>query len=274
MLSKGANMMLEKMNPTTRFVYSMTRIKAYLTFFQEPVVNAIVYLLLVSLLFAGINTIIIAVGLSKGIDEVVEVLAHEVPYFELRNGELVVDGEMPIISEDGPDNVFIVDTSGVLDVSFLDAYENGIFISKYGYAQKADGLIVHSFDFSQMGAFTITKQSIQGWMPLLKWLSVLIVVFGIAFYFAGKLMSAVIVSLLGLIIELAVNHQVGFGSLFKLSIYALTLPMLIKFVLTLGNITIPYFWVFYYGIALVYLWKALQLLQTKSDAMAEEDTAY
>ncbi len=264
----------EQMNPATRFVYSMTRIKAYLTFFQEPVVKAIVYLLLVSLLFAGINTIRIAVGLSKGIDEVVEVLAHEVPYFELRNGELAVDGEMPIIIEEGPDNVFVIDTSGVLDVSFLHAYENGISISKYGYTQKAEGFNVHSFDFSQLGAFTITKQSIQGWLPLLKWLSVFIIFFGIIFYFVGKLISAVIVSLLGLLIELTVDHKIGFRNLFKLSIYALTLPILIKFVLTLGNITIPYFWVLYYGIALVYLWKALHLMRTKSDAMAEEDTAY
>lgn len=264
--------MEEKMNPVTRFVYSMTKVKAYLTFFQESVGKAIVYLLLVSLLFAGINTMIIAVGLSKGIDEVVEVLAHEVPNFELRNGELFVDGEMPIIIQDGPNDVFAVDTSGVLDGSFLDAYENGIFISKYGFTQKTDGFRVQSFDFSQLGAFTITKQSIQGWLPLLKWLSVFIVVFGIVFYFAGKLISAVIVSLLGLIIELTVDHKVGFGNLFKLSIYALTLPMLIKFVLTLGNISIPYFWVFYYGIALFYLWKALQLLRIKSNAMAEENT--
>lgn len=74
--------------------------------------------------------------------------------------------------------------------------------------------------------------------------------------------------------EITVDHKIGFRNLFKLSIYALTLPILIKFVLTLGNITIPYFWVLYYGIALVYLWKALHLMRTKSDAMAEEDTAY
>lgn len=265
--------MTERMKPITRFVSSITKTEGYHTFFREPLGKAILYLLVVSILFAGINSIRIAVGLSNGIDEVVNALATEVPNFEIRDGILIIDARMPIIVEDSPDMLFIIDTSGTLDKTVLDDYDNGIFVSQYGFVDKTDGFEVHSYQFSQFGAFSVTKQDVQAWLPLLKWLNIFIIVFSIIFYFIGKLLSAVIVSIGGLIIESIVKHKVGFTDLMKLSIYALTLPMVLKFLLAVSEVAIPYFWVIYYGIALIYVWKALQLLLMKSemDTAAEEE---
>ncbi|HOL16658.1 MAG TPA: DUF1189 family protein, partial [Bacillota bacterium] len=103
----------------------------------------------------------------------------------------------------------------------------------------------------------LTRSDLIRWLPLLKLITVFMIVIGFIVYFCGKLLGALIVATGGLILESATRCKIGFGNLYKLSVYALTLPMIMQTVLTLVRIKIPLFSLFYYGIALLYLYRAL-----------------
>jgi hypothetical protein len=261
--------MPEKMGFFSKFVGSMTKGEAYRRFYLEPLGQAMIYLLLLTVLLSGINSIRNVYLFNQGIDEIIHEVAYGMPYFELRDGRLRIDGEMPIYVDKTDDFIFVVDTSGKLDASVLDDYYEGVFISEFQFVQKT-GLETTSYRFSDFGGFRVTKSDVVRWLPVLRWMNVFIVFFGLLFAFVGKLISAFIVGIGGMILELVVKFKVGFDQLYKLSIYALTLPMVLKLLVNLAGVEVPSFNLMYYTIALFYLWRALRVLRDGSEAEMDE----
>lgn len=256
------------MNAFNKFVNSMSKISSYELFLHQPLNKAIVYLLLLTVVFAGITSVRDAVMLNSGVDELIYQFANEVPDFEVNNGELFVDAEMPLVIEDTPDNVFIIDTSGQLDESVLEGHDQGVFISRYGYTHR-QGIRTQHFNFSDLPGLTFTKDDVIHFLPYLKWLSLFIIVFSLLFFFVGKLFSAFIVGIIGLFLESMAKYKIGFNNLYKLSIYALTSSIVLQFLIRLTTIEVPNFWIIYYGLACVYIWKVLEHLRKKDESQGK-----
>ncbi|MCR3922490.1 MAG: DUF1189 domain-containing protein [Firmicutes bacterium] len=257
------------MRPLTTFIHSISRVESYQHFLKSTFRNALLYLLLLTLVFAGVASIKDTIGLSTGIDEMIEEFAREVPEFELKNGILSVDAQMPVIIEETPNRIFIIDTSGSLDKSVLDDYDEGVFISQNDYTHKTD-YEIQTYKFSALSTVHITKSDAQSWLPYLKWLNVFIFVFGFIFFFFGKLISAFIVSILGLFLEFMARYKIGFANLYKLSIYALTLSMVLQLLFRLANFEFPNVGIIYYGLPLFYLWKTLEYLRSQENQKNDE----
>lgn len=250
------------MNLISQFVNSLGKFQAYKYFVKQSLGKAFLYLFLVSILLGGIGGIKFLSDFNSGINEVVQDFQSGVPDFQLKNGELEVNADMPYMIEDDQNGVVIIDTTGTNDETILNDYENGIFISKHGVVNKENMFKTTKFDFSSLQGITITKEKVVNWLPYLKWLSVLIIVFGFIFYFIGKLISVLIVSVCGIAIQSILKHKIGFKNLYKLAIYAMTLPILVNTIIDLTGLSIPYFTLIYYGIALLYLWMAIKALKT------------
>lgn len=249
--------MEENLSFPEQFIGSIFKFETYRVFFRRSTGRAFLYLFLASIILAGLGSIRFLVEFNAEINEVVNTLKANLPYFELRNGELTVDAGMPYIVSESADHIFVIDTTGQLDQSILDDYDVGMLLTKHDLYQKQSVFETRHYSLNAFAGLTITRDDMIRWLPILRWLIVIIIMFGFVFYFCGKLLSALIISLGGLIIENAVNRKIGFGSLFKLSLYALTLPMIIQVVLTLARVTVPMFFLLYYSIALFYLYKAV-----------------
>lgn len=262
--------MEEKMSFLSQFRNSIVSFESYRHFLRQKVGRAVLYLLLLSLILSAVTGIKVLYDFNYGIDVMIRNFRTEVPNFVLKNGELTVDAPMPYYVEKDEDFLFVIDTSGKLDESVLNDYPEGIFLSRYEAVLKQNAFEIRKIDFSSLAGATITKDEVINWLPLLKWLSIFIIVFGFLFYFIGKLLSALLISLLGLIMSSAAKFRMEFGDLYKLSIYTLTLPMVIKALVGLAGINIPFFWLIYYGIAVFYLWKAIQLLKRDTELKPEE----
>ena len=243
----------EKMGFFSKLKNSIFDPTAYNTFLKESTGRAVVYLLLLCLIFGGLNAIRNVYDFNRGIIVALSDFKEKVPNFTLENGELNVEGQMPIIINEGQASVVIIDTSGKSEGNVLDKYSSGVFISKTKFIQKKNAIQKTETDFANLRTLTITKPQVESWIGLAKYANIFIVVFGPIFFFAFKFISAFIVTLLGLIINAFFKAKVNFAELYKLSIYALTFSIMLKVFFAVISIEVPHFWMLYYGIPLIYL---------------------
>lgn len=246
----------QKIRFHTKFIKSITDFKFYENFLNQSTGKALKYLLMLTITIGVLWLIRPIYEFNTSITQMVYSFHESVPDFTLKNGELKIDKEMPIKLED-TNNVVIIDTTGKTNESVLDAYDSGVFIGKNSLVQKKSGFETRSFNFSQLEAFELTKDDVENLIPLLRGINVIILIFGLPWFFVSKLFSALILSIIGLILSSIKKVDIKFGGLYKLSIYALTLPILIKVILSAMNLTIPHFWIVYFALGSVYLWNAI-----------------
>ncbi|TDT46011.1 DUF1189 domain-containing protein [Fonticella tunisiensis] len=255
-------MIYEKVGFFTQMIKSMTDIKFYKYFHKQKIEKGFKYLLLLTLLLGSISLIRPLYDYNTEVIKIINSYKKSVPEFELKNGELNVESPNPIIiNDDG--SPLIIDTSGQIDEKELDKYDSGIFISRYKMVQKQMGNY-NTIDFKDIRGFTLSKASVEKWLPFLKWINLFIVVLGFLWFYVSKLFSTLVLSTAALIICGISRLDIKYSSLFKMSFYALTLPSVIKVIVKLSGLYIPFFTLIYYGIGVSYLWMAARAQVTGS----------
>ena len=140
-----------------------------------------------------------------------------------------------------------------------------IFIGKDKLVQKKNNIETRSFSFKDFQSLNLNKADVEKFIPMLRWINVFIIIFGLLWFFVSKLVSALFLSLIGLVLSGIKNVKMNFSSLYKLSIYSLTLPILIKVVCSGFGISIPHFWLLYYTVGSIYLWNAITVKKVPID---------
>lgn len=243
--------------------YSMAGFANYKYLLKHRTGRVVAYLLFITFILGMISLIPAVSDYTNVIDEMTGSYDSKVPDFVFENGRLDVQGEMPIIISDGGATV-IIDTSGNTDESVLDNYDTGILIT-------ADRMIQKNYankrvtDFSMLQGFKTDKAAVKKMIPLLKLVAPLILIFGSLFFIAIKFLSALVISLVGLIINASRNTNLRFGEIFRLSAYSMTLPLVLGTLLDLVPYRIPMLWAVFYIISIVYLWGAINTIKKDMD---------
>lgn len=244
------------MNFLTRLLKSITDFKFYQEFQKESIGKAFLYLIKLTIIFGTVSMVNPMLLFDRGIDQAQVFFQEKIPYFVFENGELNVSGEQPFIWEDeAKDLILVMDTSGRVGPEILADYREGFYITKDHAVYKPNGIEKREFDFSQLKEAKFTKDDVAAWIPNLKWFGILLVIFGLIAFLIGKIWSALWIAVLGLLI---CSGNYRFAELYKLSVYALTLPIIIKSLNALLWIAVPWFGLIYYGIASFYIWKAIE----------------
>lgn len=240
---------------------SAVNFSAYRNFAVHPWSRVIGYLVLLVLLLGTPVLLSFVSDFNREVDRVAEKFSRAVPDFLLKNGELQVFGEMPLVFEDesgGRKSVIVVDTSGKTDESILRDYETGIFISKTKVVQKRNSLETQIFYFSNFQDLTVTKKDVLEWLPYLKLTAVFIVIFGLIYFFLAKLCTAALSGVLCLLFSRIQQRRLTYEQGVKISVYALTIPTLLQ---ALQAVILPNLFAvgfLYYVVLLIYLWFGVQ----------------
>lgn len=253
----------EKLKFFSRLKNSITNISYYNIFIKESLGRAFLYLFLLSLLVSFISTIIISYNTNEGLKYLKE-YSKSIPYFEFNNGELNVSGDMPLTYTDPDDNSpIIIDTSGKTDESILNQYDEAVLILKNKLIIKKDSIEKREINFSEIKELNFDKNTLEQFIPNMKLIINIVVIIAVIIFmpiwlFITCSFTALILSLLGLIIKSITKKEISFNDIYIISIYSLTLPLIIKHVLVLNlPFVIPFFWLIYYGIAVFYIYKAI-----------------
>ena len=250
--------------------------KAYNNFLKESMGRAVVYLLLLCLIFGGINAIRNVYDFNKGVLMVLNDFKENIPNFVLANGELTVAGQMPIIINDGGQSksVIIIDTSGNTAETILDNYDSATLITKTKYIEKKNSMQKTETNFSSFKTLTVTNADVEKWIGIARFANILIVIFGPIFFFGTKFIAALIISLFALIINAFCKAKISFKELYKLSIYSLTLSIVLKVLFAVIALEVPYFWILYYGLPLIYLGIGLNFISKTQKEILNQKTLY
>lgn len=258
-----------RLNFFTRIYYSIAGFDNYRYFLRQSTGKAVVYLLLMALLIGIISYVPILSEINKGMDEVISSFDSTVPDFTFSNGELHVEGNMPV-TLGGGDYPIIIDTSDNPDESILEDYDNAMMLTKDKIIQKTY-VNRQVTELSPLKGFTITRADIKEVLPMVKPIGILFFIFGIIFFICAKFINALFISLIGMIINSVRKTNLNYQSVFKISVFSLTLPLL---VCTLIGMLLhaPYMWLLYYVIAAVYVYGAINSIKKEIDSYHSENT--
>lgn len=248
-----------KMSFFSRIYYSMAGFGKYRYFLRQSTGKAVVYLLLITLILGVISFIPVVNEYNKIVDELIANFDSKIPDFKFANGKLEVSSNMPIIIDDGGANI-IIDTSPNAEEAILDNYDTVMLITSDKIIQKnyVDKTVTN---LSALQGIVLTRDSVRQVLPLMKPLGIIIFILGGIFYIFGKFISALFVSLIGLVINSARNTKLSYRSIFKISVYSMTLPLLLGTFLSLLPVGIPFLWLLFYVIASVYVYGAINTIK-------------
>lgn len=246
-----------------KIYHSVAGFSKYRYFIRQRPGKAVVYLLLLSLILGAFSLIPIVLEYNKAINEFIAGFDKSIPNFTFENGKLSVEGTMPIIFGEGS-STLIIDTSSQADESILNNYDTAVLLTSDRMIQKtyANKQVTN---FSLMQGVKLDRESIKNVLPIMKSLSIFIVIFGVIFIICGKFISALIVSLAGLIINAATGTGLPYRDVFKISAYSLTLPLFIGTLINLSGVPVPFLSLFFYLIAVVYVWGAFSTIKKEPD---------
>ena len=247
----------------SRIYYSMAGFGRYRYFLRQSTGKAVVYLLLITLVI-GVITFIPAVNeYNKVIDELIANFDSSIPDFTFANGKLEVSGNMPIIIDDGGTTI-VIDTSPNAENEILEDYDTVMLITSDKIIQKyyVDKSVTN---LSTLQGLVLTRDNVKQALPIMKPLGIFLFIFGGIFFICGKFISALFVSLLGLVINSIRNTKLSYRSIFKISVYSLTLPLLLCTLLDLLPVSIPFLWLVFYVIAAVYVYGAINTIKREID---------
>jgi hypothetical protein len=220
-----------EMNIINKFLKSLYDFKSYRAFKKQSGFSAFIYALLVSLILGGIaygkNAVDIN-NFSKGMAKEIEA---KVPQFEVKNEVLYIEGSKHIEITTSKSN-FILDSTGDIE-SIASKKNTGVFLGKDSVIIKQNGIVTVNRKYSVLSTYgiEINRKVLLDILPLVEkvgiiYLGVMVGLFVLATYF-----KIFIMALFGRVV-----CSKKFGARYKLSIYAISLPLLLSALMTAFNI--------------------------------------
>ena len=263
-----------KLSLWEKFIISLYKFKESSQLIKESTGKAFLYLFILTIILGSVSIAPTIVAFNQGMNYIGPEITNELPDFELKNGTLSVDKEMPIVIGDERTKI-IIDTTDNTKIEDIKDYSQIILLTKTKMYQKNLGQ-VQNYDYSFFGNTVINKAYLLNLIPKIRNFGyVIIIVFGLLIYFIGKVISALIISVIGQIVNSSLHLNIDYSKIFSLSIYALTAPMLIKSIIVrLAHVNIPFFGFLYYLVASMYIYLALSEMKKQSSDITPIDMSY
>lgn len=282
---------IKKINFFKRLWYSISKIEKYPDMAAEGFKRALGYLVKIVMLL----TLVISAGMIYQtnilVQKGVNYLNNEFPEFTYKDGILSVasETELKINQEKLPIGKVIVDTN-TDDEQKINQYINEVTENGEGVVLLKDKLIIKNSSvigtinysykdtFEQMGINEFNKQDVinyansSGMLKLYASLFLTIFVYSFIMYFLTTISNVVLLSIFGFITTLIAKIRMRYVAIFNMSVYAITLSVILNMLYIGVNIFIPfsmeYFQVMYIAVAAIYLVAAILIL--KSDFIKKQ----
>lgn len=148
------------------------------------------------------------------------------------------------------------------DITDLDgqfaSYSYVVVVDKEQIHVSAPGMQEITARFDEIPNFQLTKQDIIDYIPTFYMVSILMFLFGMLIDFAYYFVIAAVITWIAGVIASFMRVKLGSMRLFKMSIYAWTLPYILLFIQTVTGKIVPNYNLFGYIIALGYMYFAIK----------------
>lgn len=262
--------MEDRMTFFQKFYKSLYSFKTYNYFLTENLGKGILYLLILVLFTTTLTSIALFFKVNNFKHQLDDMISTELGDFSITNGILTINKEMPINysnTDIGINQLIIIDTEDLTDISVLnDADEGFILFSDRFYVKSDSTPMIQEILYSEIFTSDINSANLIDFIsPFITLIVVIMIIFSPIVSFIGKILSLFIVmGVGGLIISSILKVKLSYSKLCTLGSYALTLPILLNTVYNLIDISIPGFFIIYYGIGLLYLFFGIKSISEET----------
>ncbi len=256
----------------SRLYYSITSFDKYRLFLRQSTGKSVVYLLLITLVLSIAVNVSTYNEFSKVIDLTTGYIAENIPDFRFDNGKLEVNGDMPFVIESEGVPVVIDTRPGAEDI-ILNQYDTVMLITSEKFIVK-NYVDRSEVPLSLYQGLVMTRDDLIRSIPMMK--PVLTIIFIIAglFFIIGKFISALIVSLIGMAVNSIKRTNLTYRSIFKISIYSMTLPLIVCTILNILQLSVPFLWVLFYIGCAIYITGSLNRIKYEISALAGDPESF
>lgn len=255
------------MNVFGEVSYSFCGVGKYPEFLKNKKGKVFGYVVWVVFLFTLISHLFTIPNVKVFVEEAKEAV-RELPDFSMNDGRLQAtesyyydeDGMMIIVETGYGAYINQYQTSDWYEI--LEDYEVAVIMDETTILLKSDESI-DIYDYPE--SISLKKADIYDWIDYVYILVAIYLVFAYLFSLAGYFLSALLVALMGMMISSFMNKRMTFGQLYLLSLYAKTLPYLLKGILKLLNISFFGYFVVTFVIAGLYLGFALRRINEQEE---------
>ncbi|KQL36252.1 hypothetical protein AN960_16665 [Bacillus sp. FJAT-25509] len=226
------------------FVCSLWNMNFYAGLTDKKFSYAVKYIFLLPLILTVLFILLKFPGFYHEMTLMKSAFQTKVPEFNLKDGRLTVNSDHPIYLEKEKNSIFVVDTTGKTTVHILDSYQTGFLVTANEIIQKNQGQTKTTY-FKDFKELSFTKKDLLKWFNLMYIFGILFIVLYYLLGVIGMFWSALVASVIGLLLKWIMKAKVEFSQIYLLSVFVVTLPKLLNITFSLP------FWVFY-GIVLIY----------------------
>lgn len=266
--------------------YSITKFEKYPDMAAEGTASAFKYLALLMIIFSIIVSTGLVIELQKTIASGAYYIQNELPDIEYSDGNLKVDSDN-VIKKDSQipaiDQI-IIDTNTDSEEQ-INEYIESIPTDNTGILILKDKVIVKAIETNQKIEYSykdilsslninqerLNKQDIlnyltgSGAISIYVMFFVLMIAYVFIIYLISVLVDTLLIAVLGNITVLFTKLKLKFSAIYNMSVYALTLPILLNaiyiFINSLTGFEMSYFQIMYTSIAYVYLVAAIFMIR-------------
>jgi len=233
--------MKEKLNLKEIFTISILKPSQYPKLLQTSISKAILSLLLICIVVGGISGISSTVLVGEGIDIAIEVLQDEDNKFEINDGILNFDKE-PVTLESNQTIIYIDSSKSLSDIDSLRPIlihkdnstaflKDGIFVNYSG--NKIEMKYSDNIMYSNLNSERAIK--IFEYAQSFKYIIIIVM---IAIVFIDMMLNSLILYVLGRLISKIRKVNLSNKELYKMSIFALLFPTILKVSSYIGSYSI------------------------------------
>lgn len=252
-----------------RIKKSIFKFDEYEKFLEEPLGKAFKYFFKLMLVFSLLVTVALTYKLGIAVNKVIYAFESEFPNFTIKDGVLDIEEKDKIEYYLEDYNLKFVMDETVENYTEND-YENSVIMLKNSMFIKADG---YTQEIGYNNIEDISKQTIVELLhakELITFYIIMLLVMLVLDFIAYSiiiLLDVVTLSILGLIINLFIGTKFKYKDIVKLSIYAMTLPILLYMLYIVANIifgtTIKVFELAYNTISYIYLITVMLMIKSE-----------
>ncbi len=196
----------------------------------------------------------IGTGLNKFFNEDVPRFTEQFPEIEIVKGEVSIQESQPYYIKDPVTKkiTVIIDTTG--SITSLDGTEAKLLLMKSELLYKKDALQTQSHDLSTVEDLTLTQEVIHSWLKIIKTLLLpIIYVSALLLSYLLRILQALIYALLGMGFASMLKVKLSYETLIRLAVIAVTPMLIIKTVIGMVDLEIPWDGLWYFIGAMGYL---------------------
>ncbi len=197
-------------------------------------------------------------------------IVNQAPVITISKGQVSADVQMPYIIKD-PDNnkaIVIIDTTGKVD-SLKDSGAVAL-LTKTKLILKRSNTESRALELNGIDNLVINQAKVYDWIEsLLEYFPFVLYPFLLLVSFLFRLFQAVVYSLVGIYYARYLKAPLKFSSLISLAIISMTPSIMFDTLYNYLDITVPFWWLINFFIALAYLFFAIRSNSERGNSGAE-----